>query len=254
MTKGNTIPRAVHVEHCMGTVFSIDIRDPGDWATPIAEVVNWLHHVDETFSTYQANSPVSRLARGEVTLADCPADVARVLAECDALEAATDGYFSARAAGGLDPSGYVKGWAIERASQLLRDHGSVNHAINGGGDIQCAGSREPQEPWRIGIPHPLQPERLAAVVAISDGAVATSGTAERGAHIIDPKTGRPATELASVTIVGRHLSRVDAYTTAALAMGPGCQPFLTDLEGTESLVFTALGRRWETAGFLALTA
>jgi FAD:protein FMN transferase len=238
----------------MGTVFSIDIRDPGDWSTAIAELVSWLHHVDDTFTTYQADSPISRLSRGELTLADCSPEVVGVLVECDALAAETGGYFSARAAGRLDPSGYVKGWAIERGSQLLRDHGSGNHAINGGGDIQCAGERAPQQPWRVGIPHPLLAGRLAAVVAIADGAVATSGNSERGAHVIDPTTGRPATELASVTIAGGRLSRVDAYPTAALAMGKGCRTWLTGLEGTESLILTATGERWETAGFAALKA
>ncbi len=238
----------------MGTVFSIDIRDPGDWSSAIAELVGWLHHVDDTFSTYQADSPISRLSRGEVTLADCSSEVKGVLAECDTLTAETGGYFSAWAAGRLDPSGYVKGWAIERGSQLLREHGSGNHAINGGGDIQCAGERAPQQPWRVGIPHPLLPGRLAAVVALADGAVATSGNAERGAHVTDPTTGLPATELASVTIAGRRLSRVDACATAALAMGRGCRSWLTGLDGTESLVLTATGERWETAGFAALKA
>jgi thiamine biosynthesis lipoprotein len=233
----------------MGTVFSIDIRDGGDWSAALADVVDWLHLVDATFSTYRPESAVSRLRRGELAVTDCPPDVAHVIAECEALAARTDGYFSAQAAGTFDPSGYVKGWAIERASDRLRERGSSNHTVNGGGDMQCAGCRAPGEPWRVGISDPLHPGQLAAVVEVRDGAVATSGNAERGAHVIDPKTGLPATELASVTIVGAHLRTVDAYATAALAMGHGCRTWLQGLDDVEALVIATDGSRWTTDSF-----
>ena len=233
----------------MGTVFSIDIRDAGVWETAIAEVVAWLHEVDETFSTYRDDSAISRLDRGELRLDECPQVVAKVLTRCDALSAESGGYFSARPAGWLDPSGYVKGWAIEQASDILRSHGSRNHAVNGGGDVQFAGERATGEAWRIGISHPSQPGRLIAIVAVRDGAVATSGTAERGAHVFDPLTGQAATELASVTIVGERLSLVDAYATAALAMGRSCRSWLTTLRGYEAVFVDGTGARWQTPGF-----
>jgi thiamine biosynthesis lipoprotein len=245
------MPRTVHVEHCMGTVFSIDIRDAGDWSPALAEVVSWLHQVDATFSSYQADSPVSRLGRGELELADCPPDVRLVLADCAEVATQTDGYFTTHPGGQLDLSGYVKGWAIERASDILRERGSANHAVNGGGDIQCAGERAAGQPWRVGISHPLRPGELLCAVAIGKGAIATSGVAERGAHIINPKTGRPAIESASVTLVGSRLSRVDAYATAAIAMGTDSRKWLSELEGIESLVVAADGRRWQTARFPA---
>jgi thiamine biosynthesis lipoprotein len=251
---GLAIPRTVQVEHCMGTVFSLDIRDDGDWTAALNAVVGWLHHVDATFSTFKPNSPVSRLGRGEIDLVGCPAAVSDVLAACETLTEESSGYFTARPGGHLDPSGYVKGWAIERASEILREHGSSNHAVNGGGDVQCAGERAPGEPWRIGLSHPLQAGKLTAVVELRDGAVATSGSAERGAHVINPRTGLPATELASVSIVGEHLSRVDACATAAFAMGRDCTRWLSALPGTQSLAVGADGRRWQTAGFAAWTA
>jgi thiamine biosynthesis lipoprotein len=233
----------------MGTVFTIDIRDAGDWSTAVADVVSWLHRVDGIFSTYKAESAVSRLGRGEITVAECPPEVAPVLSACAALTAETDGYFTAYPGGRLDPSGYVKGWAIERASEILREHDSTNHAVNGGGDTQCAGERTPGEPWRIGLTHPLQPGRLTAVVALRDDAVATSGTAERGAHVINPKTGQPATDLASISVVGRSLSRVDAYATAGLAMGRDSLKWLADLTDHEGLMVATDGRASWTPGF-----
>ena len=101
----------------------------------------------------------------------------------------------------------VKGWAVERASGLLLAAGFADHAVNAGGDIRLRGSPSPGRPWRVGIAHPHVRDGLAVVAELGDGAVATSGTAERGAHVIDPHTGRAALELASVTVVGADWSR-----------------------------------------------
>jgi thiamine biosynthesis lipoprotein len=172
-----------------------------------------------------------------------------VLAECARLETSTGGYFSATAAGTLDPSGFVKGWAIERASDILVAHGSTAHCVNGGGDVQCVGDAAVGRPWRIGIAHPLRRGALAAVVVGSGLAVATSGTAERGGHVVDPHTRIPATELASITLVGTHLARVDALATAALAMGHDARTFVAELDGIEAFAVAADGSTWASAGW-----
>jgi thiamine biosynthesis lipoprotein len=237
------------VDECMGTVFSIDVRDPDVGEPAIDDVVHWLHWVDSTFSTYQPGSEISRLARGDITLRECDPQVRKILDLCDDLDWATSGYFSAYANGVLDPSGVVKGWAIEQASELLRAAGSANHCINGGGDVQCAGEFEPGQPWRIGVAHPLESGRLAGVVAGNDIAVATSGAAERGQHIVDPHTRRPPTALAAVTVVGQHLTYVDAYATAAFAMGDRAQSWLEGLPGYWAFGITADGAAWRTTGF-----
>ncbi len=208
------------VERCMGTVFSIDVRAPGVAGGALDAVFGWLHRVDAAFSTYRADSEISRLARGELPRAAASADVLHVLDRCDQLAAETGGWFSATAGGRLDPSGFVKGWAIETASEVLRLAGSRNHCVNGGGDVQCAGSAGPGRPWTVGIADPRRRGALLASVSGVDLAVATSGTAERGAHILDPGTGAAAgVDLLSVTVVGHRLGTVDAYATAAFAMG-----------------------------------
>lgn len=237
------------VEHCMGTVFSIDVRVPGCLPSVVDEVVRWLHWTDETFSTYRPDSAVSRLDRGEVSLADCPIEVKEILTRCHDLEQRTGGYFSAQAEDHLDPSGLVKGWAIQRASDILAAAGSRNHCVNGGGDVRCVGSTHGGEPWRIGITDPLQRNALAAIVAGTDLAVATSGNAERGSHIIDPHTGAPATTLASVTLVGSDLATTDAYATAAFAMGDAAPAWIQELDGYSGLVIWTDGRRWSSPGF-----
>jgi thiamine biosynthesis lipoprotein len=240
------LTRAVHVEHCMGTVFSIDIRDPGEWDGPIADVVAWLHQADALFSTFRPGSDISRVRRGELTVTDADPHVAEVLDLCERYESETDGYFTARWRGAPDPTGLVKGWAIERASTLLRRRGSENHAINGGGDMQLAGEAAPGRPWRVGISDPADSRRILTVVTGRDLAVATSGTAERGAHIVDPVTGTPAHAIAAVTVTGPALTRADAYATAAVAMGPRVFEWAPRCAGHEVFVVDAAGQRWLT--------
>ncbi|GAB3979077.1 hypothetical protein GCM10029978_073490 [Actinoallomurus acanthiterrae] len=241
-----------HVEHCMGTVFSFDLREPYPEDGALGEAVRGLHRVDATFSTYRPDSDISRLARGEVTAGDCAPEVGEILALCERLTEETGGCFSAYPGGTLDPSGVVKGWAIERADGLLRAAGSLNHHINGGGDIRLAGGPEPGRPWRVGIADPLRPGGVATVIAGRDMAVATSGTAERGAHILDPRTGRPAASgLASVTVVGPSLTLADAYATAAFVMGEAARDWIEGLPGYEAYAIGLDGRTWTTAGLRA---
>ena len=240
----------VHVEQCMGTVFSVDVRDPGQWADAIADAVAWLHRVDAVFSTYEDGSDISRIRRGELTVEEADPDVARVLDLCEVVEAETEGYFTAYWDGPVDPTGLVKGWAIEQASRILTAYGSRNHAVNGGGDVQLAGEPAPGEPWRVGISDPLDRTRLLTVVTSRgrDFAVATSGVAERGDHIVNPVTGERAGELAGVTVVGRSLTRVDAYATAAFAMGRAALRWIEPL-GYDALLVSADGAVMATPGF-----
>jgi FAD:protein FMN transferase len=244
----------VHVEHVMGTVVSFDLRLTDEAKRPamqaaVKDAVVWLHEVDDVFSTYRDDSQISRLGRGELRLADCNDDVAEVLDLCAAVSRETDGYFSCTFGGRLDPTGLVKGWAVQRASELLIVAGSVHHCVNGGGDIQAAGGRARGLPWQVGISHPLDRGGFASVVTVTDGAVATSGTAERGLHVVDPHTGRPVETLASVTLVGPDLIRTDAYATAALAMGESARSWVESLAGYEGFAVAADGSGWWTSGY-----
>lgn len=242
--------RTLHVEHCMGTVFSIDVRDVGDWRDAIAEVVAWLRRVDAVFSTYKHDSDISRLQRRELRLDDADPLVIEVLDLCARVQAETHGYFTAMPEGKLDPTGLVKGWAIERASELLRAHGSSNHAVNGGGDVQLAGEAAPGQPWRVGIADPRARDRLVTAVTGSGFAVATSGTAERGQHVVDPFTGEaPGPGYLSATVVGPSLTRADAYATAAFIMGPHALRWAEGQDGFETLLITDNGRIVASSGW-----
>lgn len=200
----------------MGTVFSFDVRSPVD-LRPAIEV---LHRADRRFSTFRPDSEISRIDRRELAVADAHPDVLEVLTLGVAAERAGGGAFSLTPNGRLDPAAVVKGWAVQRASDTLVAAGSTSHLINGGGDIATVGGRDRGSPWRVAVAHPLHPGRIVAVVAGRSIAVATSGVAERGGHIIDARTGAPALGLASVTVVGRtDLVTLDVRATTALALG-----------------------------------
>ena len=189
-------------------------------------VFAWLRWVDATFSTYREDSEIRRIDRGELHVADAHPDVQEVLARCERLRVQTGGYFDARAGGSLDPSGLVKGWAVDRAAALLRGR----FMIDAGGDVLLRGG-----PWRVGVRHPLRGDALCAALELSDAAVATSGAYERGDHVLDPVGGGPARGALSVTVVTRSLARADAIATAAFAMGRQGPAWTARLRGCEAM-------------------
>jgi len=116
--------------------------------------------------------------------------------------------------------------------------------VNAAGDIASFGGLGPGQPFRIGITDPFSPRRLAEVVYLT-WAIATSGTYERGHHLIDPHTGRPAARAASASVTGPDLGLADALATAlAVAGAPGLD-LIKALDGYEALIIAPDGsRRW----------
>jgi FAD:protein FMN transferase len=235
----------------MGTVATIELADADgtDAARLADDVFGWLHEVDRRFSPYRRDSEINRLDRGELRLDECHDDVREVIAACADLWQDTDGYFDVYATGRLDPCGFVKGWSVQVASERLTAAGATNHLVDAGGDVQARGYPEPGQLWRVGIRHPWDPTATCAVVTGGDLAVATSGTYERGRHVVDPRSGRLVGDLRSVTVVGRDLGVADAYATAAMAMRDGALSWLATLPGHESLVVDEAGRCFRSDGF-----
>src|SRR6202034_1658676 len=155
--------RVRHAEPVMGTVVSFDVPAAAVVGGSLEAAVRWLHWVDRIFSPYRPDSDVSLLAAAEVSVDGCAPEVAEVISACTAVRLCSGGYFTAAPGGVFDPSGYVKGWAVERAAAILSAAGSTNHLVNGGGDVQCAGGRPRsglaaagastgspgEEPWRV---------------------------------------------------------------------------------------------------------
>jgi thiamine biosynthesis lipoprotein len=213
-----------------------------------------LHHVDHVFSTWQQESPVSRLRRGELDLAAAPPEVAWVLELCRRARDASGGWFDPWGLpGGVDPTGLVKGWAAELALAELHDSAAAA-MINAGGDIAVFGEPEPGQQWRIGIRDPLAADRLLTVVTLGghDRAVATSGAYERGPHVLEPGTNAPAQSLLAATVVGPDLAFADALATGLLASGGKALARIAGLRGYSALVVEQDGSVHTTLGFPAV--
>ncbi len=229
----------------MGTAVSFDVRDDEPASAAIDGACRWLQQVDATYSTYREDSAISSLARGDMRVDEAADDIRTVLDRCERLREQTGGAFDVNASGSLDPSGYVKGWATQRAADILERHGLRHFMVNAGGDIVVHGDARPEAQWRVGIRHPADRATFAAVAALSDRAIATSARYERGDHV-PSRFGSAAPD--SVTVVADDLGIADAWATAVLAGGPETLRLAEKTPGIE--VFVIAGRQtFQTAGF-----
>ncbi len=234
----------------MGTVASVEVPDGTD-PELLIRTFGWLHRVEDLLSVFSADSEISRIGRGELSIDDADPAVRHVLTRCDELERLTEGAFRHRNRTPdrpLDPSGYVKGWAVERALLDLRLAGLGRACIGAGGDI-AGFVADGGDPWRIGIRNPEDPDGVAAILDVVNGAVATSGEYERGAHIQGrgrPRSGQGGPALTSVSVVGPDLGTCDALATAiwadGAAEGRATPGWLINFPDYDVLVCTADGR------------
>jgi thiamine biosynthesis lipoprotein len=240
-----------HAETAMGTVFSFSLVPglPGqELRSALEAACATLHHADAVFSTWDPQSPVSRLRRGEACLGDLPREVAQVVAECQAARQASGGWFDPWAMpGGFDPTGLVKGWAVDRALAVLRRSGIAAAMVNGGGDLAAFGSPAPGRRWRVGIRHPWRADALAGIIE-AEAAVATSGSYERGRHLIDPATGLASVRAASATVTGPSLALADALATAVAVGGDEALAVVGGVEGYAAYLIRSDGSETGTGG------
>lgn len=240
----------------MGTAVSIDVVDHDDRAV-VEELVEWFHRVDAVFSPFITDSAISRIGRGELSADDAEVsdDVREVLQRCDELRVKSLGVFdvwSLPSPNGtrFDPCGYVKGWSLQRATALVNQRGAFNFCINAGGDVAVGGTGALGQPWRIGVRDPVAGQAVALLVQLEGPkAVATSGCYERGAHIVDPRTGRVVDEFASATVVGPNAADADAYATTLFIMGREGLQWLADRKGYSGCLITHDRRLLSTADF-----
>jgi len=178
---------ARYVEHVMGMPISLALRgrhtDDDIARSAWAATLSQLREVDRMFSTYRRDSFVTRLDRCEITVDDCPAEIYEVLALGETASRESGGAFNIRRPGRdgelrLDPSGVVKGWAVERVAAPWQALADTDFCLSAGGDMTCRTLRPDAGPWRIGVEDPADPARILAVIPVSTGAVATSGTTQ----------------------------------------------------------------------------
>jgi FAD:protein FMN transferase len=240
------------VEHLMGTAIGIDVHDDQVPDAAVAQAYRRLAAIEARFSTYRPDSEVSRFGRGEIGDDALSSELRKVLQMCEMVRVSSGGAFDVRRHrpdGRIDPSGLVKGWAVDEAAEILERGGARNYAINAGGDILTRGEPEPGRRWRVGIQHPQNREALAAVLEVSDLAVATSGTYQRGEHVIDARTGSPPAGVLSLTVAGPSLAFADAYATAAFAMGVDGIGWIAGMANYAGCAITADGRIVWTPAF-----
>ena len=226
----------------MGMPITVEIVDPGDGETAIQRVFSYFEYVDGKFSTYKDDSEISRINRQEIKLEDSSADMRTIFALAEQTRLETDGYFDIRRGGFYDPSGIVKGWAIQNAAEILRQAGFENYYVDAGGDIQAAGKNGQGRNWRVGIQNPFNSQEIVKVLSISDCGVATSGTYVRGEHIYNPKNdGRTVNEIVSLTVIGPNVYEADRFATAAFAMGTAGIHFIEALKGFDGYMIDRNG-------------
>jgi thiamine biosynthesis lipoprotein len=231
------------VVHAMAMPFTLDIvrgddlvvggerPDEAAFARAAAAFGADLAWADDVFSLWRPDTPLSRLARGEIAVEDCPPAVGEVLAECERYREVTDGAFDARRPDGvLDPTGIVKTWAVARAAWRIEAVGAAGWMIGASGDVLVSGVGPDDGPWRIGLADPrvggdVQSGPLLDVVRLGEGidaphrALASSGTAQHGEHIWNPATGRMESAFVQASVVGGDLVECDAWATAIVAGG-----------------------------------
>lgn len=234
-------------ELIMGMPITIEVI--GDPADVTSKAFAYFRHVDEVFSTYKDAGEISRYNRKELSHTQLTQEVQDVLAECERYNHETEGFFDmTRPDGSIDPSGLVKGWSIKGAADIIRAAGAKDFFVSAGGDVQTGGHNAKGQPWQVGIINPFEPTKFAKQVQLSDNAIATSGTYERGAHIYNPHTGQPVGDIVSLSVIGPDIYDVDVLATAAFAMGKPGLKFLAE-HGYEAFMITARREVVVTAGF-----
>jgi len=234
----------------MGIPMSLDVpgaRRAPAWAL-VTDAFEVLHAANRRFSRFDPSSEVSRYGRGEIAPGEMSDDLREVLAVAERASADSGGAFSVRRPdGSLDTDGVVKGWAAQRAVDVLRAGGLTRFCLNAGGDVAAAGEPEPGRGWNVGVRDPADGRRVLAVLEVRDGAVATSGLYERGNHVWDGRTGEPASGLVSATVVAADLMTADVLATTVLALGPEGVDWARD-HGAAAVVAVLPDGRVTTAG------
>ncbi|MDQ0375827.1 FAD:protein FMN transferase [Cellulomonas humilata] len=208
-----------HLELVMGIPMSVDVRGAPDERAEraaVQEAFERMHAADRRFSRFRPDSEVSRYDDdGEPS-----PDLREVLGIAARFGALSGGAFSVRRPdGSLDTDGVVKGWAAQRAADTLLAAGLTTFCLNAGGDVVVRGEPEPGRGWHVGVRDPSDPQSFRTVLEVRDGAVATSGTYERGEHVWDGRSGQPATGLRAATVVAADLTTADVLATCVLALG-----------------------------------
>ena len=257
-----------HIEYCMGTAFVFqgrsELANQEQLADLISDAALELNTADQIFSLYKPESPLSRLARGETSVAELDPIVNEVWDACLDWESLTGGWFSSfTPQNTFDPSGLVKTWAAKRAANILLDGGVSDFTLNAGGDILINTGCSERVDWRIAIHKPTSiASEDAGILTVFDfwntefRALATSGISERGQHIWNPKASgkQPADSIVQVSVLADDLVAADVWATAAFAEGPNALTRMESIRNLEAIMVLHDGNLIGTSGITGLLA
>lgn len=235
----------------MGMTITVEIADKVFDQEVFKKAFDYFEYVDEKFSTYKDKSEISLINKGQIKEDEYSQDMQEILNLSEKTKKETKGFFDIQMGTGLDPSGIVKGWAIKKVSDILKESGIKNFYINAGGDIQVSGKNAEGKKWSVGIRNPFNPEKeVVKIIFLTDKGVATSGTYIRGEHIYNPhKRGEKIDKILSITVIGPDVYEADRFATAAFAMGEKGIDFIASLPGFEGYMIPKKGEAVMTNGF-----
>lgn len=232
----------------MGMPITVEIVDEAT-TDDLDNIFEYFHQVDEQYSPYKASSELSKVNAG-LPYDQWSEDFRRIIDMCENTRQETQGYFNIVHNKKRDPSGLVKGWAVQQAAHNLLASGFHNFYIEAGGDIQVYGEYAPGALWRVGIRNPYNSEQIVKVLDLTDCGIATSGTYIRGQHIYNPHAAdNEIDEIKSLTVIGPDIYEADRFATAAFAMGMNGISFIEKLDGFEGYLIDDKEIATYTSGF-----
>lgn len=244
----------------MGTVVTVRVIDADTprAADAIDRALGWIRVVERTCSHFDPNSELQQLCARPGVAVPVSDLLFRAVAFACEVASRTQGAFDPTAghdaAGSwrdihcdadartvtlsrplrLDLGAVAKGMAADLAARALAP--CTNFMVDAGGDVVVGGHGPSGGPWRVGLRDPLVTGTHFEALEVTEGAVCTSGTYERGSHIVDARTGQPATSCASVTVCAPTALVADALATAAFILGPDEGARLLADEGVMGLI------------------
>jgi len=233
----------------MGMLARVELIGAGD-QKPLDKIFDLWASIDDRFSTYKDSSEITRINRGEIDKTKYSLEMQEVFSLADKTNAETSGYFDIKRPNGFfDPSGLVKGWAIQKGARLAQELGFDSYYLEIAGDIQTRGHDNYGHPWSVGIRNPFDRTQVVKVLYPRGAGVATSGSAEQGQHIYNPHDSESSlSDIVSITVIGPNIYESDRFATAAYAMGEHGIHFINSLEGFEAYAINSNGIATMTDG------
>ncbi len=235
----------------MGMPITVEIVDCFAKKKDVDKIFDYFKAVDSKFSTYKDKSEISLINKGVIKEDNFSMEMKEIFSLSEETKELTSGFFDIITPdGAYDPSGMVKGWAVYKASQILKESDFENFYIDAGGDIQTFGKNNDGKKWKVGIRNPFNIEEIVKVVEVSGEGIATSGTYIRGDHIYNPNNKNYSIkDIVSLTIIASNVYEADRFATAAYAMGVEGISFVEQLDGFDGYAIDNNSIAVFTSGF-----